>query len=446
MREMITMTTGDQRRAWVLTKLLCGELSVHEVAMFLGLSERSVWRLRARFAREGPAALVHGNRGRASSRRIDETTRARVLALARTRYAGVNDTHLAELLAEREGIDLSRVTVRRILRAAGVPSPRMRRAPRHRSRRDRMAQAGLLVQVDGSRHAWLEERGPRLTLVGGIDDATGILTGATFRDEEDTAGYLVVLRDTVRRHGVPGAWYRDRHGIFETPEKMTLTLEEQLADTRTPTQLGRALAELGIGSIAARSPQAKGRIERAWGTLQDRLVSELRLAGASDRESANRVLARFLPRFNRRFGVPAANPVPAWRALPADVRLERVCALRYRRVVAGDGTVRAGATILQLPARPNGRSRSGQRVELELRLDGRLVVWDGERALVTTEAPPDPVQLRALAGARSQLGSAVPSVGSSALPVATHPWRRVKPGTKLYERQQRERLTGSLTR
>ena len=117
-----------------------------------------------------------------------------------------------------------------------------------------MAQAGLLVQVDGSRHAWLEDSGPRLTLVGGIDDATGTLTGATFRDEEDTAGYLVVLRDTVRRHGVPGAWYRDRHGIFETPEKMALTLEEQLADTRTPTQLGRALAELGIGSIAARSP------------------------------------------------------------------------------------------------------------------------------------------------------------------------------------------------
>jgi transposase len=167
MRETITMTTDDQRRAWALTKLLRRELSVYEIAMFLGLSERAVWRLRAGFAREGPAALVHGNRGRSSLRRIDEATRARVLALARTRYAGVNDTLLAELLAEREGIDLSRVTVRRILRAAGVPSPRVRRAPRHRSRRDQMAQAGLLVHVDGSRHAWLEDRGPRLTLVAG---------------------------------------------------------------------------------------------------------------------------------------------------------------------------------------------------------------------------------------------------------------------------------------
>jgi transposase len=441
MQETITMTMADQRRAWVLAKLLGGDLSVHEVAAFLGLSERSVWRLRARFVAEGPAALVHGNRGRPSGRRVDEVVRARVLELARTTYAGANDTHLAELLAEREGITLSRVTVRRILRADGMPSPRKRRAPRHRSRRDRMPQAGLLVQVDGSRHDWLEDRGPRLTLVGGIDDATGILTAATFRDQEDTAGYLEILRDTVRRHGVPGAWYRDRHGIFETPERATLTLEEQLADTRTPTQLGRALTELGVGSIAARSPQAKGRIERAWGTLQDRLVVELRLAGACDRDGANRVLARYLPRFNRRFAVPAADPVPAWRPLPTGVRLERVCSLRYRRTVAGDGTVRAGATILQLPARANGRSRAGSRVELQLRLDGRIVVWDGERDLVTTKAPADPVQLRALEKARGGLGTPVPA-GADAI----HPWRRVRPGTALYERQRRERLTGSLTR
>ena len=439
------MSTTEQRRAWVLNRLGKGELTTVEAAGLLGLSERQVWRLRAAFEAHGPAGLVHGNRGRASPRRIELPVAERVVVLAQGRYAGCNDCHLAELLAEHEGIILGRVTVRRILRSAGIASPRRRRPPRHRSRRERMPQEGLLLQLDGSRHDWLEGRGSWLTLVGGIDDATGILTGATFRDEEDTAGYLVVLRDTVRRHGVPGAWYRDRHGIFETPEKMALTLEEQLADTRTPTQLGRALLELGIGSIAARSPQAKGRIERAWGTLQDRLVVELRLAGACDREAANRVLARFLPRFNRRFGVPAEDPVPGWRALPAGVRLERVCALRYRRVVAGDGTVRAGATILQLPARPNGRSRAGQRVELVLRLDGRLVVWDGERDLVTTEAPADPVQLRALDGARGRVGSVVPSAATA--PIApTHPWRRIKPGSVLYERQQRERLTRSLTR
>ncbi len=153
------------------------------------------------------------------------------------------------------------------------------------------------------------------------------MTGATFREQEDAAGYLVVLRDTVRRHGIPVALYRDRHGIFETPDPRLLTLEEQLADTRLPTQVGRALTELGIASIAAGSPQAKGRVERTWGTLQDRLVTELRLAGAADLAGANEVLARFLPRFNRRFAVPPANSEPAWRAAPADLRPEHVCCL-----------------------------------------------------------------------------------------------------------------------
>jgi transposase len=445
MRETITMTTVEQRRTWVLTKVMAGELSVAEAADLLGLSERSVWRLRRRFAEEGPAALVHGNRGRASPRRVDDALRRRVCELARGRYDGANDTQLAELLAEREEITLSRISVRRILRAAGIASPRHRRPPRHRSRRDRMPQAGLLLQTDGSRHDWLEERGPRLTLVGAIDDATGVVTGATFREQEDVAGYLMVLRDTIRRHGVPLAIYRDRHGIFETPKGMPLTLEEQLVDRRTPTQFGRALGELGILSIAARSPQAKGRIERLWGTLQDRLVTELRLAGASDLMAANLVLARFVPRFNRRFGVPAVNPEPAWRVLPADLAVERVCCLKYRRVVAHDNTVRAGATILQLPARSGSRSYAGRRVELHLRLDGRLSVWDGQRAVLVRPAPPDAVQLRTLEHARVELGTAAPTVGSSG-PSAGHPWRRVRPGTKLYDVRKKERLSGSLTR
>ncbi len=388
------MTSRDQRRAAMLTKLVAGELTVPEVAVTLGLCERSVWRLKREYLEQGVAAIVHGNRGRVSARRLPVATRDRILTLAATTYDRANDCHLAELLAEREGIVIGRSSLQRLLRGAGRASPRHRRAPRHRSRRDRMPQAGLLLQLDGSRHDWLEARGPRLTLVGAIDDATSIVTGATFRDQEDVAGYLVVLRETVRRHGIPVAVYRDRHSIFETPAKATLTLEEQLADTRTPTQFGRALAELGIGSIAARSPQAKGRIERLWGTLQDRLVLELRLSGAADREAANVVLARFVRTFNRRFAVPAANATSAWQARPAGLHLERICCLKYRRVVAHDDTVRAGATILQLPARPGGRSYAGRRVELHLQLDGRIVVWDGARELLAVAAPPDPVQLR----------------------------------------------------
>ena len=428
------MTSRDQRRAWILTQLLVGEVTTAEAAALLGLSERQVWRLRRAFERDGPAALVHGNRGRPSSRRLAEPVRDRIIELARTTYDGANDTHLAELLAEHEGIEIGRSSLQRLLRGASLASPRRRRPARHRSRRDRMPQEGLLLQTDGSRHDWLEGRGPRLTLVGAIDDATGRMTAATFRDQEDVAGYLVVLRETVRRHGVPLALYRDRHTLFETPRSSLQTLEEQLADTRTPTQLGRALAELGITSIAARSPQAKGRIERAWGTFQDRLVTELRLAGSVDRESAERVLARFLPKFNRRFVVPAANPEPAWRALPSGVRIDRICCLKYRRVVANDHTVRVGSTILQLPPGPGRRGYAGRRVELHLRLDGRLVVWDGERELVATKAPADPVQLRAINAARVEVGTTAPSAAHHEAPLAEHPWRRVPINSKLYKR------------
>ena len=436
------MTSRDQHRTVLLTKLVAGELTVEEVAIVLGRSTRQVWRLRRRYQEFGVDAIVHGNRGRASARRLPEATRARILELARTTYDGANDSHLSELLAEHEGIVIARSSLRRLLRSAGRPSPRHRRAPRHRSRRDRMPQAGLLVQLDGSRHDWLEERGPRFTLIGGIDDASGIVTAATFRDQEDAAGYLTVLRDTVRRHGVPLAVYRDRHGIFETPERASLSLEEQLVDVRTPTQVGRALAELAITSIAARSPQAKGRIERLWGTFQDRLVTELRLAGATDRGAANAVLGRFVARFNRRFAVAPVNPEPAWRARPGSAELERICCLKYRRVVARDDTVRAGATILQLPARPGGRAYAGRRVELHLRLDGRLIVWDGEREILTTPAPADPVQLRALEAARVEVGTPAPSAGSIASPPPTHPWRTVRRDSKLGQ----QRLTESLNR
>ncbi len=418
------MSSREQRRAWVLSRLMAGELGVAEAARVLGLSERSIRRLRVRMEREGPSGLVHGNRGRASSRRLPDATKAKVLELAAETYHDVNDTHLSELLAEREGITISRVSVRRLLRHAGRTPQRVRRAPQHRSRRDRRAREGLLLQTDGSQHDWLGDRGPRLTLVGYIDDATGRVTGAVFRDQEDSAGYLEALAATLRRYGVPGAIYHDRAGIFEPPEKTPLTLEEQLIDARVPTHLGRAFAELGIGSIAARSPQAKGRVERLWGTLQDRLVSESCIAGVTDRDGANTFLSHYLPRHNRRFMVPAAVAEPAWRRLPKGLRVDRVCCFKYRRTISRDGTVRAGATILQVPAKTNGRSRAGQRVELHVRLDGRMIIWDGQRDLLTTPAPLDAVQLRALGHARVEVGSVPLSAATATKPPADHPWRR----------------------
>jgi hypothetical protein len=187
----------------------------------------------------------------------------------------------------------------------------------------------MLLQVDGSRHDWLEGRGPYLSLVGAIDDATGTVPYALFREQEDAQGYLLLLREIVQQRGVPRAIYSDRHGIFQVNSKQAESLEEQLVGERQPTQVGRALKELGIQSIVALSPQAKGRVERRWGTFQGRLVSELRLAGASTMAQASRVLWRFLPRYNARFAVPPAQPGSAYRPLETGVCLEGVLCFEY---------------------------------------------------------------------------------------------------------------------
>jgi transposase len=196
---------------------------------------------------------------------VAETVRTRILALARTTYAGVNDHHLTELLAEREGLHVSRKTVQRLLRAAGIGSPRKRRPPRHRRRRERMPQAGLLVQMDGSDHPWLEDRGPRLVLLAAIDDATGEVLAGVFRSEEDTHGYFLLLRQLIRRYGLPVAAYTDRHGIFHRDPRTPQRLAEQLEGDVASTQVGRALQELGIRWIPASSPQGTDEIVKPPG-------------------------------------------------------------------------------------------------------------------------------------------------------------------------------------
>ncbi len=431
------MTVREQRRTRVLTRILMGELTMAEGSAALGVSERQLWRLRGALIAEGPAGLVHGNRGRASPQRIEPDRRARIVEL-RERYGPINDTHFGELLAEREGIIISRESVRTILRGAGIASPRRRRPPRYRSRRPRMGAEGTLLQLDGSRHPWLEDRGPELVLVGAIDDATGLVPAAVFRDQEDAAGYLEILRATIEGHGLPGAIYRDGHSAFSPSNPAR---RHPLADDDPAlSQVGRALVELDIDSILAGSPQAKGRIERLWGTFQDRLVVELRLAGVVERDGANAFLGEYLVRHNARFVVPALDPLPAWRPLPADVDLDRVLVFKYRRKVAKDHTITLDGRVLQLPRGATGAANyAGQRVEVHVALGGSLVAYDGERRLAVTAAPLDPVQLRAADSPRVS-PSLVPAKATIPwTPPRDHPWKRVTPGSKL-----QKRLTESL--
>ena len=393
--ERVTLTQQEQTRVRVLNEVNQGTLSAREAAGLLGLSVRQIRRLMAAYRTEGVAALAHGNRGKAPAHRIDETARTQVRTLAQTTYAGCNQHHFTDLLREREGILLSRSTVRRILAEGGIRSPRTHRTAEHRARRERYPQEGMLIQMDGSPHAWLEDRGPRLCLIAAIDDATGTIPAGVFREQEDAQGYLLLLRDLVRSHGRPVAVYHDRHSIFIPPSQQKQTLEEQLAGRQPATQVSRALAELGIRSIAAHSPQAKGRIERLFGTLQDRLLVELRLAGATTCAEANRVLAAFLPRFNAQFRVTAREPGTAYRALDAGCEVEGICCFRYERTVAADNTVRLGEHRIQLAAGSTRMSYAKVRVEIQERLDGALVVVHDGTMLATTPAPAEAPLLRA---------------------------------------------------
>lgn len=394
MKDRITLNSKEQRRGQVLGWLVSGRVSTTEACQVLGVSRRHLQRLKRGFLEGGPRTLAHGNRGRPSLRRVADDTRAEIVRLARAaEFRGYNHTHLREVLVEEHGIRISRRTLARVLRAAGLRSPRRRRPRTHRARRQRAAQRGLLVQVDASDHDWLEERGPRLTLVGAIDDATGDLLGAHFCPRESTAAYLRLLRDTVRAHGVPAAWYTDQHSCFVRNDKEPWTLAEQLAHRREPTQVARALDQLGIQLVLAHSPQAKGRIERCWETLQDRLVKALRRARARTIEEANTVLGAYLPGHNTRFGIPPVDRVDAHRPLPRAIDLDGVCSLHYVRTVANDNTVRLEERLVQVPPGPRGRSYSRCRVEVQERLDGELViVYQGQ---IIARQPGDGTAVRA---------------------------------------------------
>lgn len=438
MKGTLTLTEKETTRLQVLNLVLQGQTTAIEAARLLDLSERQTRRLLAAYRQEGATALAHGNRGRLPAKTTPQEVRQQVITLVRSTYAGINHQHLSELLAEREGIVLSRPTLRRILLGAGLPSHRQRRPPRHRRRRQRYAQEGMLLQLDGSKHRWLGEDLPWLTLLAAIDDATGKVVGALFREQEDAQGYFLLLQGIVARYGRPLAVYHDCHGIFERNDKEPWTLAEQLVGQREPTQCGRLLQELGIVSVRAHSPQAKGRVERLFGTLQERLGAELRLAGVTTLAGANRFLPGFVGRYNRQFAVEAAEPGQAYRALPGDWQVEEVFCFKHERVVAKDNTVRFGGLRLQVGADKQRRSYAHAKVAVHERMDGSVAVYHEGHCLVTSEAPAETPVLRMdrrkarAAGSSDQLESAAqatpagvqpPSRPSSSKPGPNHPWR-----------------------
>ena len=408
--DRIEMSQREREVLKVTSEVLAGRRTQAEAARLLELSERQIRRVMKRVRQEGDVGVVHRLRGRPSNARKRQDVREAVIQAYKREYDDFGPTFAAEKLKERQGLDVNAETLRLWLIEEGIWEGRRRRR-RHRSRRPRRECAGELVQADGSDHDWLEGRGPRLTLLAMIDDATSRIT-ARFYGAETSEGYMELLGIYIRRYGRPVALYTDRTGIYR-PQ----------GGGQAPTQMGRVLAELGIRWIAAHSPQAKGRIERSFGTLQDRLVKELRLAGVSDMEGANAVLDRLLEEHNARFAVAPADRADAHRPLGRELDLDAILSVQETRQVANDYTVRFRNTCYQLlpPAWPGLR---GGKVTVERRLDGTLHIRFKTRYLKYEEIAesarakaPEPTLAERIAKRKDALRT------GPWKPAADHPWR-----------------------
>jgi len=367
----VLLTMKEVNRLRVLQGYMDGKMVIGEAARILKRSLRSVYRMLAKVREKGPEGVLHGNRNKVSPRRVPGAIRKKVIGLALGKYRDINDTHLCEILSKEEGIVMGRETLRGILRKEGIPSKRKVKRRKYRSRRERKEAFGMMLQLDASPHDWLQGRGPWLTLLGAKDDATGYVW-AHFEEAETTWGYLDLMGEVISTHGVPLSLYADRHSIFHTTREPTII--EQLKDVVPLTQFGRAMEELGISVLKAWTPQAKGRIERQWGVFQDRLVVELRLAGANTLEQAREVLKRFLKDYNERFCRLPKQSAAVFRKAPPKAVLHNILCLKETRMVKKDHTLSFNGLVLQIPFCKKYPCIADRQVDVRQYRDGHLEI------------------------------------------------------------------------
>ena len=332
------MTQKEIMKLKVINQAIDGTLTVKEAASVLALSERQIKRLKKGVRTEGPEFIIHKNRNRPPAHTITEYTRNVIIKLKEIKYLQANFSHFTELLAEYENVHASRSSIHRILSAAGIKSPKKHKRVQFYRRRKRKSKEGLLVQIDASPFAWLGGN-VLYNLHGAIDDATGKLLGLYLTKNECLNGYFELMHQVISTFGIPVQLYSDRHTIFFVPKQQQLSVEEQLEGKQVSlTQFGRAMDELGIKMIPAGSPQAKGRIERLWETLQSRLLVELQLANVHGVEEANAFFSGFLTRFNERFAVQPACPEAAFGSLDERLNLDYILCVKEQRKLDGNHT------------------------------------------------------------------------------------------------------------
>jgi transposase-like protein len=411
--DKVIMSVKELRRLHVIHQVIEKKMTQVTASGLLGLTDRQIRRIVKRVREIGDGGIAHQSRGKPSHRRIDERIKTQVIGLYEKRYGDFGPTLAAEKLWERNEIRVSDETLRLWLLEAGVTHFKRRKRP-HRSWRQRKAHRGELVQMDGSHHAWLEDRGPECVLMAYIDDASSRVL-ARFYAYEGTIPAMDSFKRYVKRHGLPLAVYADKHSTYKSPAEPTLA--EQLAGQASMSQFERSLSELGVEMIHAHSPQAKGRIERLFETFQDRLIKEMRLAGIQTMEEANRFLSAYLPIYNQRFGVKPTGLADLHRPRPSERDLDNLLCLKTERTLRKDFTVAYNGRWYQI--HDNVRT---PRVMVQERLDGTLHIQHQGQRLRYQEIAKRPVKVVEAPRIRKVPHQSKPEPG--------HPWLHFRFGRK----------------
>lgn len=416
----VTLAENELKRLKVLERVASGAMNFQEGAQNLGITIRQLRRLRQRYKEEGAEGLIHGNRGRKPPHALSKEIKSQVVMLFEEKYSDSNYSHCAELLEEHDGIKLSRRSVARVLRDSGHQSKRLqKRRPKKHTRRDRRTQAGMLWQTDATPYEWLGKNFGKFALHAMIDDATGIVTGAWFTGNECAEGYAIAMQEGIKRYGVPMGLYSDKHTIFRSPNEK-LSIDQELDGEQIPlSNFGKAMAELHVEHIKANTPQAKGRIERLWETLQDRLPVELRLMKVKTIQEANEALPVLIAKHNDKFSVAPADEETAYTPLCDDVDLAYVFAKRETRKIGGGNDISYKCGVY-VPVDAKGHAFNA-RVTVEVRetLSGEVVIWHEGKA----------VKLRKIAkrpSTRVDKLQGAPKTPKTHKPALDHPWRQYR--------------------
>ena len=410
-KDIIVIRQKELKRLHVIHRVLNAEITQAEASEILSLSERQIRRIVSRIRQEGDTGIIHKSRGKESNRKLPKKLTERVVYLYQQKYQGFGPTLFCEKLAEEESIHISDETARKLLIDEGLWE-KNRKQRTHRQWRQRKEHCGEMVQMDGSHHDWFEGRGPECVLMAYIDDATNRVY-CRFYEYEGTIPAMDSFKRYIRRYGIPMSIYFDRHTTYKSPAKPTI--QEEINGEEPLSEFGRALEELGVQRIYAYSPQAKGRIERLFKTLQDRLIKEMRLKGIKSVKEANKFLKTYLPEYNKKFSLKAHKPEDLHMPVPGGIDLNTIFCIKTDRTVRNDNTITYKKKLYQIE-----EVMAGKIVAVTERIDGRMRILYQDRSLKFRQIdirPEQPQKQKIKIRRRAAY-----------IPPTDHPWRNFKMG------------------